>query len=108
MPLPTLTKAHIVENLFAQNLFTKGESAKIIETFFELIKQTLEGGEDVLLSGFGRFCVSKKHQRRGRNPQTGEPMMLAPRRVVSFKCSGILREKINRMEEKPPMPGRSR
>jgi len=91
----TLTKAHIVENLFARNIFTKTESAHIIETLFEIVKQTLETGEDVLISGFGKFAVQNKHQRRGRNPQTGEPIVLQPRSVVTFKCSGVLRERIN-------------
>ena len=91
----TLTKAQIVENLFAENIFTKTESAHIIETLFEIIKQNLEAGEDVLISGFGKFSVKEKNQRRGRNPQTGDPIMLAPRNVVTFKCSGVLREKIN-------------
>jgi integration host factor subunit alpha len=91
----TLTKAHIVENLFAMNIFTKTESAHIIETLFEIMKQTLEGGEDVLVSGFGKFAVNRKSGRRGRNPQTGELIMLEPRSVVTFKCSGVLREKMN-------------
>ena len=91
----TLTKAHIIKNLFAKNLFTKGESFQIIETLFELIKQSLEDGEDVMISGFGKFCVREKRQRLGRNPQTGEPMALSPRRVVTFHYSGILKEKIN-------------
>lgn len=91
----TLTKAHIVENLFAKNLFTKSECAQIVETLFEVIKQTLEQGEDVLVSGFGKFSVKEKNQRRGRNPQTGQPIMLAPRKVVTFKCSGVLRSRIN-------------
>ena len=93
--VPTLTKAHIVEKLFAKNIFTKGESAHIIETLFELMKQSLEDGEDVLISGFGKFAVRDKHQRRGRNPQTGKPVMLPSRRVVTFKCSGVLRDRIN-------------
>lgn len=91
----TLTKAHIVEKLFAKNIFTKTEAARVIETLFELMKQTLEEGEDVLISGFGKFCVVKKMERRGRNPQTGDPMVLPPRKVIVFKCSGVLREKIN-------------
>jgi integration host factor subunit alpha len=91
----TLTKAHIVENLFAKNLFTKGESAQIIETLFELIKHSLEKGDDVLISGFGKFSVREKHQRRGRNPQTGESMAIPPRTLVTFKCSGILKQKVN-------------
>jgi len=92
----TVTKAHIVENLFAKNIFTKTESAQIIETLFEIVKSTLERGEDVLLSGFGKFSVKEKNQRRGRNPQTGDPILLAPRKVVTFKCSGVLRERVNR------------
>jgi integration host factor subunit alpha len=91
----TLTKAHIVENLFARNIFTKSECAEIVETLFEMVKKTLEEGEDVLISGFGKFSVKEKNQRRGRNPQTGNPIMLSPRQVVTFKCSGVLRHKIN-------------
>ena len=91
----TLTKAHIVESLFTKNIFTKSECAEIVETLFEIIKKTLEDGEDVLISGFGKFSVKEKNQRRGRNPQTGEPIMLSPRKVVTFKCSGVLRHKIN-------------
>lgn len=91
----TVTKAHIVEKLFARNIFTKGESAHIIETLFELIKQSLENGEDVMISSFGKFLLRTKNQRRGRNPQTGESLMLESRVVVTFKCSGILRDKMN-------------
>ncbi len=96
--MATLTKAHIVEKLFAKNLFTKGESAQIIETLFELMKQSLQQGDDVLISGFGKFCVRTKHQRKGRNPQSGEAVMLPPRKVVTFKWSGRLKEKINRKQ----------
>ena len=91
----TLTKAHIVEALFAQDIFTKKESAQIIDTLFELIKKSLENGEDVLISGFGKFSVKEKYERNGRNPNTGEPMMLAPGKVVTFKCSGVLRAAMN-------------
>lgn len=91
----TVTKAHVVEKLFARNIFTKGESAHIIETLFELIKQSLENGEDVMISSFGKFQLRTKNQRRGRNPQTGESLMLESRVVVTFKCSGILRDKMN-------------
>jgi integration host factor subunit alpha len=95
----TLTKAHIVENLFAKNLFTKTESAHIVETLFELMKQSLEKGDDVLISGFGKFSVKEKLQRRGRNPQSGEPMTLPPRKVVTFKYAGVLKEKINQPQK---------
>jgi integration host factor subunit alpha len=91
----TLTKAHIVEALFAQNVFTKAHSAEIIDTLFELMKQSLQNGEDVFLSGFGKFSVKEKYQRRGRNPRTGEPTVLPPRKIVTFKCSGVLRGKMN-------------
>jgi integration host factor subunit alpha len=67
----------------------------MIETLLEIMKRTLESGEDVLVSGFGKFCVKEKHERRGRNPATGEDMMLEPRRVVTFTCSRKLRGKIN-------------
>jgi integration host factor subunit alpha len=95
----TLTKAHIVERLFARNLFTKGESAQIIETLFQLIKQSLVDGEDVLITGFGKFSVQEKQQRIGRNPQSGEPLVVSPRRVVTFKCSGILKGKMNQFTD---------
>ena len=104
--MATLTKAHIVENLLAKNLFTKAESAQIIEALFELLKQTLEEGDDVLISGFGKFCVHEKNRRRGRNPQSGEPIMLPPRKVVTFKCSGVLRDKINQGKRKASRYGK--
>jgi integration host factor subunit alpha len=67
----------------------------MVETLLELIKSTLESGEDLLVSGFGKFCVQSKNERRGRNPATGEDMVLAPRKVVTFKCSGKLRKAVN-------------
>jgi integration host factor subunit alpha len=91
----TLTKAHMVESLAEQNGYTKKQSVNMIETLLESIKRTLESGEDVLVSGFGKFCVKEKHERRGRNPSTGEDMMLEPRRVVTFSCSRKLRDKVN-------------
>ena len=91
----TLTKADIVEAIVEQIGFTKNHSSEIVETLLEIIKKTLESGEDVLLSGFGKFCVKQKETRRGRNPATGKAMMLPPRKVVTFRCSGKLRDKIN-------------
>ena len=91
----TLTKAHIVEALAEQNGYPKRQSFDTIETLLEIIKRTLESGEDVLVSRFGKFCVKTKHERRGRNPSTGEDMMLEPRRVVTFRCSPQLRGKIS-------------
>ena len=91
----TLTKAQIIES-FQNNLgFTKNQSSEIIESILSIIKNALAESEDVLISGFGKFCVNQKKERRGRNPATGDDMMLAPRKVVTFKCSGKLREKLN-------------
>ena len=91
----TLTKAQIVESVQNQTGFPKNKSSEIVETLLEIIKRTLASGEDVLVSGFGKFCVNEKKERKGRNPATGEDMMLAPRKVVTFKCSGKLRNRIN-------------
>lgn len=90
-----LTKKVIVEQLHTQLGFPKNQSVEIIESLLELIKASLASGDDVLVSGFGKFCVKEKAERKGRNPATGEDLMLKPRRVVTFKCSGRLREKIN-------------
>jgi len=92
----TLTKAQIMEAVLKENRFTRKKSIETIEIMLEIIKSTLASGEDVLISGFGKFCVNEKRQRRGRNPATGESMMLAPRRVVTFRCSRQLRNKINK------------
>jgi integration host factor subunit alpha len=91
----TPTKAHIVKALAEQNGYSKNKSVNTIETLLELIERSLESGEDVLVSGFGKFCVKEKHERRGRNPATGEDMMLAPRKTVTFNCSRKLRDRIN-------------
>jgi len=91
----TLIKFQIIDAIAEQNGFTKNKSTETVETILELIKSSLASGEDVLISGFGKFCVKKKRERKGRNPATGEDMMLAPRRVVTFKCSGKLRDRIN-------------
>jgi len=91
----TLTKANIVAAVAEQNGYTKNQSFEVIETLLEIIKRTLESGEDVLVSRFGKFCVKTKHERRGRNPATGKDMMLEPRKVVIFRCSRQLRDKIN-------------
>jgi len=91
----TLTKSHLIDAIALQNGFTKKKSTETVETILELIKSTLASGEDVLISGFGKFCVKEKRERRGRNPETGEDMMLAPRRVVTYRCSGKLRDKVN-------------
>ena len=90
-----LTKDEIVKSLAKENGYLLKQSVELIETLLELIKSSLASGEDVLISGFGKFCVNEKRQRRGRNPATGEDMMLEARRVVTFRCSRQLRDKIN-------------
>ncbi len=92
----TLTKARIIEEIQTELRFSKKETTDLIETLLEVMKRTMENGEDVLISGFGKFCVKEKKQRRGRNPATGDDMMLSSRQVVTFKCSGKLRDRINK------------
>ena len=91
----TLTKRDIIEKIRDINGFSRNKSIETVETLLEIIKQTLVSGEDIMISGFGKFCVKEKAERKGRNPATGGDMMLAPRKVVTFKCSGRLREKVN-------------
>jgi integration host factor subunit alpha len=91
----TLTKADIVEAVQTEIGLTRNQSIGIVESLIETIKSKLASGEDVLVSGFGKFCVHQKHERRGRNPSTGEDHMIASRKVVTFKCSGKLRERVN-------------
>ena len=92
----TLTKADIIEAIQKENGYSRKQSAEVTEILLEIIKQVLESGEDVLISGFGKFQVRDKRQRRGRNPATGEDLILSPRRVVTFKSSGKLRNRINK------------
>jgi integration host factor subunit alpha len=93
-----VTKDDIVARIHEVG-FTKKQAVDLVETLIEIIKSNLQKGEDVLVSGFGKFCIKKKHQRRGRNPATGEDLMLRERRVITFKCSGKLRNKINGLSE---------
>ena len=90
-----LTKNVIVEQLQTQLGFPKNQSVEIIESLLERIKASLASGDDVLVSGFGKFCVKEKAERKGRNPATGEDLILKPMRVVTFRCSGKLRGKAN-------------
>jgi integration host factor subunit alpha len=91
----TLTKNEFVEQLYSELGFSKKQSIEVTESLLEIIKSSLASGDKVLVSGFGKFCVQTKHERRGRNPATGEDLMLKPRKRVAFKCSGKLRDKIN-------------
>ena len=94
--MATMTKADIVERVY-ENLetFSKKESAEIVEMVFEAMKQTLERGEKIKISGFGNFVVREKKERTGRNPQTGEEILIAPRKVLTFKPSQVLKNAIN-------------
>ncbi len=91
----TLTKAIIAEAISKKMSYSNKESLEMLDSLLEIMKQTLENGEDVLIRGFGKFSVKEKMERKGRNPQNGQPMMLAPRKVLTFKCSGKLRDRIN-------------
>ena len=91
----TLTKSQIINEIAKSNKLPKTKATKTVETALEIIKSSLESGDDVLISGFGKFQVKDKAERKGRNPATGEDMMLEPRKVVTFKCSGKLRRKVN-------------
>ena len=96
MPLSgTLTKARIVEAVVETNGYTQKKAFETVEIMLEIINRSLESGHDVLISGFGKFCVKKKKKRRGRNPATGEDLMLAPRKVVTFQSAIKPREKLN-------------
>jgi integration host factor subunit alpha len=88
----TLTKARLVEAVVESNGYTQQKAFETVEILLELIKRSLESGEDVLISGFGKFCVKHKKKRRGRNPATGKDLILAPRKVVTFKWSGKLKK----------------
>ena len=91
----TLTKADIISAVQTENGYSLKKSTDIVEILLEIIKRALESGEDVMISGFGKFQVKNKGDRRGRNPATGDDVILPARRVVTFKCSGRLRERIN-------------
>ncbi|MFO7883366.1 MAG: integration host factor subunit alpha [Desulfobacteraceae bacterium] len=91
-----LTKSNITDNIQKSLNLSKSTSYDIMEDFIEIIKETLESGEDIMISGFGKFCVNEKKARKGRNPATNREMTLPARKIVTFKCSGKLREIINR------------
>ena len=91
----TLTKAEIAEQVHKQLGRNKKESARMVQALFEIIKDCLEDGKDVMISGFGKFSIRDRGERSGRNPLTGDTIMLSAKKIVTFKCSGKLREKIN-------------
>ncbi len=95
-----MTKRELVNNVYDKLGLTKQECYDIVSNFFEVIKRTLAKDEDVMISDFGKFIVKQKHARRGRNPQTGEKMEIAARKVILFKLSGVLNDEINEQKGK--------
>jgi len=91
----TLTKQTIIEKISEEINQSPPEAKDTIEHLLEIMKSTLASGEDIMLSGFGKFQVNEKAPRKGRNPATDEEMMLDGRRVVTFKCAGVLRDRVN-------------
>lgn len=91
----TLTKERIAETIQEEQYITRGRATSIVETTLEIIKDTLASGEDILISGFGKFNVRGKNKRKGRNPATGEQLVLRSRRVVTFSPSPVLKRRLN-------------
>ena len=96
----TLTKAQITASIQKGFGLPKSRSTELVGSLLEIMKTTLANGEDILISGFGKFCVKDKNDRRGRNPSTGEDMMLEARRIVTFKCSSPMKQKLNGIGKK--------
>jgi len=90
-----MTKADLVETIYEKIGFSRKESAEIVDLVFDLMKETLESGEKIKISGFGNFMVRQKRSRKGRNPQTGKEIQITARRVLSFKPSQVLRKALN-------------
>jgi integration host factor subunit alpha len=90
-----LTKNDLMNSMHQNLNLRKCKSLELLESLLEIMKKKLESGEDIQISGFGRFSIKNKRERRGRNPQSGEDLTLEPRRVVTFRCSEIFRHKIN-------------
>lgn len=95
MASKTLTKADIIDVVREELRLKRCQSVEVVESLIEIIKKRLEGGENILISGFGKFFVREKSERKGRDPATGEDKILPARRVVTFKCSINLRKKLN-------------
>jgi integration host factor subunit alpha len=94
----TLTKADIAQKIANDCGFMRGEAAEILEKLLDIMKKKLIAGEDVMISGFGKWHVRSKRPRRGRNPQTGKEIILDTRRVVTWKYSPVLKKGVNESE----------
>ncbi len=90
-----LTKSAIAQSICIECGYCKSRSSELLELMLEMIKQSLISGEDVLISGFGKFCVKEKNKRRGKSPAPGNDMTLGAKRAVTFRCSAVMREKLN-------------
>jgi integration host factor subunit alpha len=90
-----MTKIDIIQDVYEKLGFSKKDSAKIVESIFDIIKDSLTRGEKIKISGFGNFVVKEKKSRRGRNPQTGDEIAITARRVLTFKSSQVLRKALN-------------
>ncbi len=99
-----MTKADLVETIYEKIGFSRKESAEIVDLVFDLMKETLESGQKIKISGFGNFLVRQKRSRKGRNPQTGSEIQITARRVLTFKPSQVLRKALNVEPESPPPP----
>mgnify|MGYP006303438745 CR=1 len=93
--MPKLTKTEIIQAVMVQTGFTKHKATEVVETLMERLKKTMSSGENVLISGFGKYVVQENAPRRGRNPATGENLTIRSRRIVTFKWAKNLRDKIN-------------
>jgi integration host factor subunit alpha len=91
-----MTKADIVANVYEKVGFSKKEAVRVVEALFDIVKDALERGEKVKISGFGNFVVRNKRARRGRNPQTGDDIEISPRKILSFRPSQVLKNELNR------------
>ncbi len=90
-----MTKAEIIERVYERVGFSKKEATDVVESIFDVVKARLAEGEKVKISGFGNFVINEKRPRKGRNPQTGEEIMISGRRVLTFKPSQVLKRTIN-------------
>jgi integration host factor subunit alpha len=91
----TLTKAKVVDSISNHLHVSKNRSSEIVDSLLEIMKRELESGDDILISGFGKFCVKDRSTRKWRNPATDESTLLGARRIVTFRCSSVMRNKLN-------------
>ncbi len=94
-PLVSLTKADIISLIHEKCGLSRNDTINVVEEAFEIMKATLERGENIKISGFGNFVVRTKRPRKGRNPQTGEEFLISGRKVLTFKASQILKKSVN-------------